>query len=368
VGEKRVHLDAACGCLRRRAEGSDVKAALIGAGQIARQHLACLGTLPGVEIAAVCDLSPGLAEATAERSGATAWFTDHRAMLEKARPDVVHVTTPPTSHFRLAMDALEAGAHVIVEKPATSTIEELEALVAKAAAVDRALVEDHNYLFNQAPLEILRRVESGELGAVTHVEVLICLDIFGPGGFADPNAAHPALTLAGGAIADFLPHLASLAHRFVGPHRAARTVWTKRRPTILPYDEFRAVVEAERGTAALGFSACSQPDAFWLRVYGERMQASANLFETRLTFDGPRPVPKPLRPFFSGLEEGKTIRRAALATLLRKFKGPGAYEGLWELVRSTYRALADGSVLPVPAQDVLAVNRLVEALKPRGQP
>jgi hypothetical protein len=88
-----------------------------------------------------------------------------------------------------------------------------------------------------------------------------------------------------------LPHLASRAHLFVGPHRTAQTVWTKRKPSLLPFDEFRAVVDAERGTAALGFSSSSQPDAFWLRVYGERMQATANLFETRLTFDGPRNVP-----------------------------------------------------------------------------
>lgn len=343
-----------------------MKAALIGAGQIARQHLACLRQLPGVEVAAVCDLSPATAECAAERHGIRSWFTDHRSMLQEIRPDVVHVTTPPTSHFRLALDSLDAGAHVVVEKPATATFPELEALLRRAGEKGRALVEDHNYVFNRAPQEIVRRIDSGEFGAVTHVEVLICLDIFGPGGFADPNAPHPVLSMPGGAIADFLPHLASLAHLFVGPHRQAHAVWTKRRPSVLPYDEFRAVVEGERGTAALGFSACSQPDAFWLRVYGERMHASANLFETRLTFDGPRPGPKPLRPFFSGLEEGRAVRRAALATLLRKFKGPGAYEGLWELLGRTYRALAEGSPLPVPAQHVLEVNRLVEALKPAG--
>jgi predicted dehydrogenase len=342
-----------------------LKAVLIGAGQIARQHLACLKSLPGVELVAICDLSPATAEAAAERFGIPAWFTDYRAMLEKARPDVVHVTTPPTSHFRLAMDSFDAGAHVIVEKPVTSTFEELEALARRAEAVGRHLIEDYNYVFNQAPQEILRRIDSGQFGAVTHVEVLICLDILGPGGFADPNSPHPALTLAGGAIADFLPHLASLAHLFVGPHQTAKAVWTKRKPSLLPFDEFRGVVDAERGTAALGFSSNSQPDAFWLRVYGERMQATANLFETRLTFDGPRNVPKPLRPFFSGLEEGKTIRRAALGTLLRKFKGPGAYEGLWELLARTYRALAEGAVLPVKASDVLGVNRIVEALKPK---
>lgn len=344
-----------------------MKVALIGAGQIARQHIGCLQTLPGVEVAGICDLSPATAEAAAERYGVQAWFIDHRAMLEEARPAVVHVTTPPTSHFRLAMDAFDAGAHVIVEKPATATFDELETLVRRAEETRRHLVEDHNYVFNHAPQEILRRIASGEFGAVTHVEVLICLDILGPSGFADPNAPHPALTLAGGAIADFLPHLASLAHAFVGPHRHVQTVWTKRKPSPLPFDEFRAVVDAERGTAALGFSASSQPDAFWLRVYGERMQATANIFETRLTFDGPRNVPKPLRPFFNGLEEGKAIRRAAVKTLLRKFKGPGAYEGLWELLNRTYRSLADGSPLPVTANDVLAVNRLVEALKPAGQ-
>src|SRR5689334_11857388 len=280
-----------------------MKAALIGAGQIARQHLSCLKTLPNVELAAICDLSPATAEAAAERYGIRAWFTDPRAMLEKARPDVVHVTTPPSSHFGLAMDSLDAGAHVIVEKPATPTFEELERLVRHAEGAGRYLVEDYNYVFNRAPQEISRRVESGELGAVTHVEVLICLDILGPGGFADPNSPHPTLTLAGGAIADFLPHLASLAHLFVGPHRTAQTVWTKRSSSLLPFDEFRAVLDAERGTAALGFSSNSQPDAFWLRVYGEKMQATANLFETRLTFDRPRNVPKPLRPFFNGLEE-----------------------------------------------------------------
>src|SRR5262249_1469622 len=153
-----------------------------------------------------------------------------------------------------AMDSLDAGAHVIVEKPATSAFEELETLVRRAEEADRHVIEDYNYVFNRAPQEILRRIESDEFGAVTHLQVLLWLDMLGPGGFADPNSPHPALALAGGAIADFLPHLASLAHLFVGPHRTAQTVWTKRKSSLLPFDEFRAALDAERGTAALGFS------------------------------------------------------------------------------------------------------------------
>ena len=184
------------------------------------------------------------------------------------RPDVVHVTAPPTSHYRLALDALQQGAHLLVEKPATATLEEIEGLVRRAGDLGRALVEDYNYLFNRAPLEILRRIESGEFGAVVHVDVLICLGILGPEGFADPNSPHPCLSLAGGAIADFLPHLASLAHQFVGPHRRAHAIWTKRAQSILPYDEFRAGVEGGAGTATLGFSGHAQPDAFWRACSG----------------------------------------------------------------------------------------------------
>jgi predicted dehydrogenase len=342
---------------------------LIGAGQIARQHLACLEGLTGVEVVGICDLSPVVAECAAERHGVAAWFTDHRAMLRETRPDVVHVTTPPTSHFRLALDALDAGAHVILEKPATATFDELESLSRRAGEVKRALIEDYNYLFSRATREIRERALSGALGAVVHVDATINLDILGPSGFADPNSPHPCLTLRGGAIADFLPHLASLAHHFVGAHRTAHSVWMKRKPTPLPYDEFRGLVEAERGTASLSFSASSQPDAFWLRVYGEKMHAATNLFETRLTFDRLRPGPKPLRPLLNGLEEGRSIRRSAIATLMRKFTGgPGSYDGLFELVARSYRALGDGSPLPVQPQQVLEVNRLVEALKPSAAP
>jgi len=344
-----------------------MRVALIGAGQIARQHLSCLKSLTDVQVAGVCDLSPAVAESIAERYAVPAWFTDHAAMLREVKPDVVHVTTPPTSHFRLAMDALQSGAHVLVEKPATATLAELEELARYAGERQLALTEDYNYVFNHATCEIARWVESGTVGAVVHVEVLMALNLFGPGGFADPNARHPALALAGGALADFLPHLASLAHRFIGGYRRAHSIWTKRRPSILPYDEMHAVVEGERGTATLGFSSTAQPDAFWLRVFGERGQASTNLFETRLTFERLRDGPKPLQPLRNGLEEGRAVRRAAIATLMRKFKpGPGTYDGMWHLISGTYAALARKTALPVPIEDVLAVNRMVEALKPQA--
>jgi predicted dehydrogenase len=342
-----------------------MRAALIGTGHIARQHLACLRKLPGVEIAGLCDLSPATAESVAERFGVPAWFTDHHALLEQTRPDVVHITTPAPSHFALALDALDAEAHVIVEKPATTCYDQLARLLRHASERDRMLVEDYNYLFNESVQKILGWTASGEFGAVVHVEVMICLDILGEGSpFADPNAPHPSLALAGGAIADFLTHLASLAHAFVGPHRAVRGVWSKHDPSSpLPSDEFRALIDAERGTALVGFSTHAQPDAFWLRVYGTRMRAVANLFEPRLTSERLWRGPRPLIPLRNGLREARDTRRAALGGLWRKLRGgPGSYEGLWELLAQTYRALEHRAEPPITPKQIDEVNCLVAAL------
>lgn len=342
-----------------------MRAAVIGTGQIARQHLACLREIPEVEIVGVCDLSPSVAEAVADRFSVPSWFTNHRSMLHAVKPDVVHVTTPPAAHFALAKDAIDAGAHVIVEKPITTRYEDTLELLQAARSQKRILIEDYNYLFNSQVQRIMQLVDSGAFGQIVHLEGMISLQIGAPDSpFVDPNVPHPLSAMTGGAIADFLPHLASLAHLFLGEHRAVRTIWRKHgdNPVLLA-DEFRALVDAEHGAAVLGFSARAQPETFLLQVHGTRMRAAANLFETRLTVERVRGVPNPLLPLLNGLEEARQMRRGAYSSLWRKLGGgPGAYEGLWELLRRTYRAVEAGSEPPVSPSAVRAVNRLVRDL------
>jgi predicted dehydrogenase len=348
---------------------SEFRAAVIGAGQIAQQHLACLARLPQVRIAAVCDRSAAAAEWAFERHGAEAWFTDHVRMLETVRAQVVHVATPPASHFALARDCLEAGAHVFLEKPATSSLAELETLLALAEAKDRTLVEDYNYLWNEPVLELRRAVQAGELGELQHVEVTLCLDILGAGSpFADRGLRHPALALPGGAIGDFLPHLASLAYAFCGAHQEAHTTWEKRSSaSTLPYDEFRALVRGARSSATLAFSAHAQPDSFRLTVYGSRGRATADIFEHRLTRALPRAVPKPLVPFFNALDDARCTSASAFRLLWRKLSaGPGAYDGLWRLIGRFYDGLG-GAVPPLSRREVLEVNQMVAVLAPRAE-
>src|SRR4051812_22537106 len=90
-----------------------LRAVLVGAGAVAREHLACLAALDGAEVVGVCELSPAVAESVASRFRVPHHYTDHSPTLEQLAPDFVHVTTPPGAHFQVAQDALAAGAHAI---------------------------------------------------------------------------------------------------------------------------------------------------------------------------------------------------------------------------------------------------------------
>jgi predicted dehydrogenase len=166
--------------------------------------------------------------------------------------------------------------------------------------------------------------------------------------------------MAGGAVADFLPHLCSLAYFLVGPHRTASSIWVE------PGDGepgMRALVQAERGTASLSFSAATQPDGFWVRVHGTKARAEANLFEPRLTIERVRSAPTPLFPLLNGAAEIAAVGRAAVGGLWGKLSGaPGAYAGLWELVARTYESIATGGSPPVTPDDIRAVNALIADL------
>ena len=343
-----------------------LRAAIIGAGRIATVHLACLHRLPAARLVAVCDVSPGRAEAMAARWGAPAWYRDHRRLLEEARPEIVHVTTPPATHVPLALDALRAGAHVIVEKPAACDPEGVERLL---AAGEGRFVETYTYVFSSQTQRLLHLAASGGLGDVVHVDVSVASDMFAAGSpFVDPHLPHPALALPGGAIGDFLPHLASLAVAFIGPHRAVASAWRRRGDGGVGCDdEMRALVDGAGATAGLSFSGNARPAGLWLRVEAERGRAVANLFETRLTLELVRPVPRPVATALNDLAAARDAAADAVRGLVRKLDGgPGSYEGLWTLIERTYAAVSSGGALPVTGPQILAVNRLVAELVAGG--
>src|SRR5689334_21695815 len=92
------------------------RVALVGAGYVSAYHIRALRTLPHVEIVGIADPAVDRAEELARRFEIPGMFASLSDMRD-ARPDVVHILTPPSSHARLAIEALDMGCHVFVEKP-----------------------------------------------------------------------------------------------------------------------------------------------------------------------------------------------------------------------------------------------------------
>jgi predicted dehydrogenase len=339
-----------------------LKTVVLGCGYIGQQHLGALVSHGARKTTVACDLSAALAQSSVERFGLSHWSTDFQQLLKEFRPDIVHIGTPAHTHVALATQALRAGAHVFVEKPIALRYEHFQSLAETARSHDRILMEDHNYRFNPPVRRLCQWIDSGQFGRVTHVEVFIALDILGEGSaFTDRNVPHPSTREPGGAIADFLTHLSYLACQFIGPHRSLDVIWKKLDPIHrLPADEFRAMIQGATATACLGFSAHTQPDAFWLTVQGTKMSARANLFESRLTVNKLRAGIRPLTPLINGLAEGGGVIRSSLGSMKSKVAGAaGSYQGLWDLVGLTHQAIKSGQPPPVSLEEIDDANRLV---------
>jgi predicted dehydrogenase len=342
---------------------SKLTSVVIGCGTIAREHLAALAKLENVEVAAVCDLSPARAEATAERFGISKWSSDYQQLLCDLRPDLVHITTPPSAHFSIAKSCLVAGLNVLCEKPITITYDDFRALKQLAIENRLVLMENHNFRFHSSIRRINDLISAGILGDILDVQVSLSLNILARGSpYIDQNASHFGLALRGGVIGDFLTHIAYLSYLFTGPIVDLRTIWTKRTvDSPLPADEFRGFIKGTRATASVVFSGNAQPNGFWVRVAGTRLHAEANLFEPRrLTLRRFRHGEPALMSLVDGIIESRDVLRGTVAGFWRKLGGVSRYDGLPELIGRTYRALENKQLQPVPLEEIDEVARLVD--------
>ena len=105
-----------------------------------------------------------MAKQLAERFNISECFSDVNKMLQVASPDVVHITTPPQSHFSLAKQCLESGSHVYLEKPFTITAQEAGSLIHLAESRNLKITAGHNLQFTLEMLEMRRLVQEGFLG------------------------------------------------------------------------------------------------------------------------------------------------------------------------------------------------------------
>jgi len=124
-----------------------LKVGIICCGKIADDHLEQIQRVPGCKVVAACDREPLMAKQLCERFGIEHAYRDVGELLKECHPDVVHITTPPQSHFELGKQCLDGGAHIYVEKPFTVTTREAKNLLRYAEMKGLKVTVGHDLQF-----------------------------------------------------------------------------------------------------------------------------------------------------------------------------------------------------------------------------
>ncbi len=201
-----------------------VRVGLLGYGAIGHEHNRAVQYVDGLELSAVCDLSAERIAAAHALAPEARGYRDPAALVADDEVDLIVVSTPPSSHASWALAALEAGKHVIVEKPFAIRTQEADAVLALAAHHNKIAAVYQNRRFDADHVAIRRAVAAGRLGELFHLETFV-------GGYGHPcNLWHSDSAVSGGAFYDWGAHvLDQLLDLMPGPIAHVSAVEHKRR-------------------------------------------------------------------------------------------------------------------------------------------
>jgi predicted dehydrogenase len=315
-------------------------------------HLRAVRELMGVEVVGVADTDVERAKAFAAREQIGLAVGDLESLLERARPDAVHIVTPPATHASLACMALRAGCHVLVEKPMALTVKEAESVLATVEP-GRILTVGHNHLFDPVIREARTRVAQGRLGQ------LVGLDAF--------HGALPGLPawlseLPWGPWMEDAPHPVYLSQLFMGDSLAVRAIGHPGSEGSR-FKEVRVVIQHAGGVSSLAFSEATVPYRHRLTLFGTKRTLEIDLVAGALVearpFSGHRWLVK-------GLATLDVTSQLLLATgwnAVRVLMGrERSWPGLRAMIEAFYAAIRAGGPSPVPATQGVYVAKLLDEI------
>lgn len=227
-------------------ETRPVRVAMIGYGAIGREHAEAVGAVPGLELALVCDRNPTQRATVEQEMPGVRTCSDSADVVDDAGVDLVIVSTPPNTHAEVAARFLEAGKHVVVEKPFCLTVREADRLLELAVRHQRVLTVYQNRRWDPDFTAIRRVVESGGIGEVFHVESFV-------GGHGHPcDYWHSHEEISGGVFYDWGSHyidwiLNLVPGRVTAVHAAAhKRVWHD----VTNADQARITMRFDSGSEA----------------------------------------------------------------------------------------------------------------------
>lgn len=263
-----------------------LKVGIVGGGHIVNhRHIPVFKKLNDVEVYAVCDKEESFAKKTAAQFGIGKYFTSLSEML-KEPIDVVDVCTPPRTHYSLAIEAMEAGCHVLSEKPLAMTVQEVDEMISVSKRKSVKLCVVHQNLFNPAVRKARKLVESGAVGKIISVDVgtfvrkenYMCM-----------NGKHWCHTLPGGIFFEILPHPIYLFQIFAEGGSPSCIVGEKLTDYAwMKMDELRVLLRAENCVGSAVASCNSPYHGDSLNVFGTEMALQVDLWGRSVIKYGPR--------------------------------------------------------------------------------
>lgn len=350
-----------------------LRVGIVGCGKIADDHLMQIKRIDGCEVVGVCDKEMLMAEQLAERFSVRQRFDDLDEMLMTVVPDVVHITTPPESHFALAKKCIECGSHVYVEKPFTVTEQEARDLIAFAQTSGRKVTVGHDDQFRHVARRMRELVHSGYLGAgPVHLESYYCYEL-GGSSYAKALLAdkkHWVRRLPGKLLQNVISHGIARISEFITADAPQVIAFGFTSPYLRSLgeheiiDEARIIVADDDGvTAYFTFSSQMRPALHQFRIYGTKNGLILDQDqETLIKLRGnryPSFAEKFIPPFdFARQYLGNFVTNTK-KFLTRDFHMKA---GMKYLIEQFYRSIEQDSPLPIEYQEIVRTSMIMESI------
>ncbi len=331
----------------------------MGAGYVADYHLRALQSLAGVQVVGIADPNVAKAKETAARYGiglACATLDE----LAAAKPNVIHVLTPPQFHADLTVKALAMGCHVYVEKPMAETVADCDRMIEAAQKYGRQLSVNHSARMDPTVLEAVRRIEAGEIGDVMGVDFFRSSDYIP---YAGGPSIPPQFRKGSYPFQDLGVHALYLLETFLGEiSKVDARFYSTGRDPYLTFDEWRVLAECRKGVGQIYLSWNVNPMQNELVIHGSKGVMHVDCYVQYLTVRRKLPmIPKPIQRMMfvttNGLSGGWSMTKNFFRILTGKLKGnPGIQIG----VEKFYEALRRGVAPPIPGSEGRRIVKLME--------
>jgi predicted dehydrogenase len=337
-----------------------LRVGIAGCGMVAQNwHIPAFAAEKRIIIAAVCDLNDELASSIAAKYKINHWYSDVPEMLGKEQLDILDICLPHSQHAAVAIQGIEAGCHILVEKPIAGNCAEAEAMINASKRHGRKVCVIHNRLFHPVVMKAVSMEENGRLGKFISLDIRDALRYDHPK-LIDAN--HWCHKLPAGIFSEFLPHSLYIARKFIGNFQQIEVFLKKMRPeSWLKADEARILIAGERGMANITASCNSPKNANTLDIFGTARQLHVDVYNGLLISEGTGGESRALRAL-GNLSKAYQYAMGTASTAMNALLGKYSV-GHSVLVKQFVQSIINDTASPVPPEEAIELLKNLERVE-----